>query len=174
MSGERGWAGEVAAPYRLVDEPDLGENARWRRFAVDPGWPMLGLMLAGAWAAWPWFWLNGQALGSPTRARERLWIAAGVGGSAAGGLLLLALLAAGVLRGAVALQLGLLVITAWKLGVATLIFKKQAAALPRLIEAGGEAQSGVGALLLAIFVGRALVLGLVDGPLWWIIVSGVF
>ena len=156
-------------PYRIADEPALG---RWQGWAVDPSWPLVGLMLAGAWLAWPWLWLNSAALGSPTARQERAWIAAGLVGSAALGAIVLALVAKGALRGPVAVQVALLGITAWKLGAAAAVHRLQARTLPRFVGEGGEAQSGLGALLVAIFVGRALVLGFCEEPLWGIVVGG--
>ena len=53
--------------YRILDEPSPGALAR---FLVNPFWPLLSLMLGGAWIAWPWFAFNAFALGSATRRRE--------------------------------------------------------------------------------------------------------
>ena len=158
-------------PYRLADEPALG---RWRAIAVDPNWPLVGLMLAGAWLGWPWFLVNARALGSPTRRRELAWVLAGLVGSLVLGVLLLELLALGVLRGPVPLQLGLLAIATWKLIAAAAVHGLQGRPLPRCGGEGGEAQSGLGVLLVAVFVGRAIVLSLVDDPLWALLVGGVF
>ncbi len=76
----------MPARYRLPDEPMPGALSR---HAVDPMWPLLALMLAGNAFGLAWFAFNSVALGSPARAREGLYIAASVLGSA----LLLMLLA---------------------------------------------------------------------------------
>ena len=55
------------AKYALVDEPSPGP---WAAFAVRPFWILIGLMLAGAWFAFPWFVFNAHAVGSPTKNRE--------------------------------------------------------------------------------------------------------
>jgi hypothetical protein len=54
-------------PYRIHDEPDPGVAAR---LAVSPLWPVLALLFAGAWLAWPWLALNAFALGARSRARQ--------------------------------------------------------------------------------------------------------
>jgi hypothetical protein len=53
--------------YRIDDEPRPGKLAR---LTVNPFWPFLGLMLGGAWLGWPWFVLNGAAMGSASFKRE--------------------------------------------------------------------------------------------------------
>lgn len=50
--------------YRLPDEPRPGALGR---IAVNPAWPMLAIMVAGAWLSWPWFAVNAHAIGSPRR-----------------------------------------------------------------------------------------------------------
>ncbi len=55
------------AQYALVDEPSPGPLAE---FAVRPFWILVGLMLAGAWLAFPWFVFNAHAVGSPSKNRE--------------------------------------------------------------------------------------------------------
>ena len=67
-------------PYRIEDEPQPGAMAQ---VAVDPLWPLLGLMFVGAWFSWPWFVVNGFAVGSPTRWRELAWVIGGFVVSAA-------------------------------------------------------------------------------------------
>ncbi len=78
----------MSARYRLPDEPMPGGLSR---YAVDPMWPLLALMLAGNVFGLAWFAFNSVALGSTTRAREGLYIATSMLGSA----LLLVLLAMG-------------------------------------------------------------------------------
>lgn len=67
--------------YRLADEP---RPSGLSHMAVNPFWPFLGVMLGGAWLSWPWFVVNGFAVGSPTRKKEL--------GIAIGGFALTALL----------------------------------------------------------------------------------
>ena len=55
------------AHYALVDEPRPGPLAG---YAVRPFWILIGLMLGGAWLAFPWFVFNAHAVGSPSKNRE--------------------------------------------------------------------------------------------------------
>ena len=61
--------------YHIPDEPRPGGLVRW---AVNPVWPFIAVMLGGAWLSWGWFLFNGAAIGSPSRARERLLVAVGL------------------------------------------------------------------------------------------------
>lgn len=72
-----------ASGYRIADEPRPSTLAH---LTVNPFWPFLAVMFGGLWLSWPWFVLNGFAMGSPTRRRE-LGIA--VAGLATVGLALL-------------------------------------------------------------------------------------
>lgn len=64
--------------YILPDEPRPGKLAT---LAVDPAWPLLGMMFAGPWLGLIWFVTNSLALGSPTRNREFVLSAAMLLGS---------------------------------------------------------------------------------------------
>lgn len=65
--------------YTLPDEPRPSQLAM---LAVDPVWPLLGMMLAGPWLGLTWFIVNSLALGSPTRNREITLVATAIFGSA--------------------------------------------------------------------------------------------
>ena len=59
---------------------DISEEQQPGGYAVSPLWPLLALMFAGGWMAWPWAVVNSFALNSPTRRQEIAWaIAAAVG-----------------------------------------------------------------------------------------------
>ena len=63
----------ATSAYRLPDEPQPSGLSRW---AVDPLWPLLAVMLAGNVFGMAWSVFNGLAMGSPTRRREWLLVAA--------------------------------------------------------------------------------------------------
>lgn len=64
------------ADYAILDEPRPGT---FSRFALNPVWPMLTLMMISSGAAWAWFVFNSFAQGSPFKRSELTWIGAGVG-----------------------------------------------------------------------------------------------
>lgn len=68
----------MTTKYKIIDEPSPGPLAR---VIANPFWPLLGLMLGGAWLAWPWFLLNSHALGSATQRREQVLAGAAFAGS---------------------------------------------------------------------------------------------
>jgi hypothetical protein len=153
--------------YRILDEPEPSTLAK---LAVSPTWPLLALMLAGAWLALPWFAFNGIALGSPSRRRELALAAAGLAGAAALGVGLLLLVGAGLLPGR-ALPYLLLVPIAWKLGIGYAIYSLQGETFQLYEHFGGKAANGMFVLLVGAFVVRGAVLKLFSNPLWLLIAS---
>jgi hypothetical protein len=63
------------ASYRIIDEP---KPSPLNRFAVNPVWIVLASFILQPYA-WIWFLFNSFALGSPTRVKEVVWAAAGLG-----------------------------------------------------------------------------------------------
>jgi hypothetical protein len=144
----------MTARYRIPDEPLPTGLAH---LVVDPLWPMLAQMLAGSWLALPWFALNAQALGSPTRVREWLLAAASLAGSAALVVALGIAAGNGVLAGAW-LQAAALSIVCLKLAIAYALYFQQARVFELWTHFGGHARNGLPVLLLASVFGRAWLL----------------
>jgi hypothetical protein len=138
----------LPARYHIADEPRPG---RLQTMAVNPFWPLLGLMLGGPWLAWPWFALNGFAVGSPTRRRELAIVALAVLGSAAlvGGLIAAS---AGLALTGVWVKFGLLALTIFKLGMGYVLFTTQSRSFGLYAYYGGPVQNGVAGILLGIFL----------------------
>jgi hypothetical protein len=88
-SAELGGRSGGGGGYRIADEPRAGLLAH---LTVNPLWPLFAVMFGGAWLSWPWFVLNGWAMGSPTRVRETLF---GLGAWVGSVLLLVALIIGG-------------------------------------------------------------------------------
>lgn len=118
---------------------------------VNPFWPLLGLMLGGAWLAWPWYALNSFAIGSATRRRELGLVAVGFAGSCVLTLLLDRALQAGVLR-AENLGFATLVLIVWKLSITYLLYLTQAKSFQLFEYFGGIAKNGFVVVLLGLFV----------------------
>jgi hypothetical protein len=154
--------------YRIQDEPSPSGLSH---AVVNPMWPLLAAMLAGAWLALPWFALNSHALGSATRRRE--WVLAGV---ALPGTFLL-LLGMALLRrqgvvpeGAMPyLAVGLSV---WKLTVAYLLYTLQHRSFALHEYYGGTVRNGMFVLLAGSFFGRRAVGELLGQSLWALLLVG--
>lgn len=156
--------------YAIADEPI--ESSR-RHLVVSPSAPLLAEMLCGAWLALPWFAVNAIALGSPTRRKELALCVLSVAVTAVLGATLLALRESGAIESTTVLRLGLLAISAWKLGMTYAIYIIQERTFQVYEYYGGPVRSAAYALGLGISL-RATVVGLVDDPLWGIIVSGLW
>ena len=142
--------GEALSGYQIADEPRPGALAK---LAVNPVFPLLGLMLGGVWIAWPWFLLNGIAVGSPTLRREISWLA---GGLAALFLIAFAILAAAgadVITG-VSLRYALLVLVVAKIAVAYAVYVLQARTIEIYEYYGGVLNNGLWGLIIVFLIGR--------------------
>lgn len=158
----------MSADYRILDEPRPGAL---EQLAVRPMWPLLAMMLAGGWLAWPWFVVNSFAVGSPTRSRELGIVALSIGGTAALAILLLWLDRAGVIDSSLQVRIAVLVILGWKLGTAYAIDLLQDRTFDVYEHYGGVLRNGLYVLLAGFFL-RPYVADLFDSLLWKIIISG--
>lgn len=138
--------------YRLPDEPLPSGLAR---FAVDPMWPLLALMLAGSGIGLAWFAFNSVALGSPTRAREWLYAALALAGSALL-LLLLGLAASQSWLDPRQLRYAALSLLALKITLAYMIYMLQLRPHELWTYHGGESANGLPALVLLGLLARPL------------------
>lgn len=155
--------------YRIEDEPRPGALAKW---AVSPFWPLLGLMLGGAWLGLPWFVFNAIAVGSPTRVRE--WGLAGLCllGSLVIGAVLLQCVAAGYIQTQAQIQYALLILVVWKLAIGYLLFMQQNATIEIYQYYGGELNRfGLPVVLVGAFVLKGMVIKWVPATLWYLVVS---
>jgi len=140
--------------YRIADEPRPSPISH---LAVNPFWPLFGLMFAGAWLAFPWFILNARAVGSPTAKREIALSAGALLGAAA--IVMAMLFADGQnLLTASTVRYCLLALTVWKLGFAYWIYVTQARTFSIYEYYGGIARNGLFIVLFAAFVGRRTIM----------------
>ncbi|BAV97127.1 hypothetical protein [Lysobacter enzymogenes] len=138
------------AYYRLPDEP---LPSGLSRYATDPLWPLLTLMLAGGGFGLAWFAFNSAALGSPTRGREWGCIALSALGSPA----LVFAVTAAVGFGALAPTLApyaLLSVLALKVAVAYALYLMQQHTFEVWEHYGGQPRNGLPLMLLLAVVGR--------------------
>ena len=133
--------------YRVADEP---APSTWSHLVVQPVWPLFAVMFAGTWLSWPWFVLNGFAMGSPTRRREALIAAVGLAGNVLFGLGIVLLVSLEWIPRAAAPYLFIL-FTGWKLLISYAIFVTQARTFGLYEAFGGPVRNGV----MVVFLGYA-------------------
>lgn len=136
--------------YQIADEPRPGTLAR---FAVNPVFPLLALMLGGVWIAWPWFLLNGIAVGSPTLRREIVWLAGGLMALIAITIAILASADAGLITG-VGLRYAFLVLVVAKIATAYAVYVLQSRTIEIYQYYGGVLNNGFWGLLIVFLIGR--------------------
>jgi hypothetical protein len=137
--------------YQIIDEPSPGPLAE---AIVNPFWPLLGLMLGGAWIAWPWFLLNGHALGSATQEREHKLLGAALAGS-----VVLAVVVAALAPSAHEFKLwryALLGLSAFKLTMGYLVYIEQRKSFQIHETFGGKSRNAAVVLVAACFLRQAL------------------
>lgn len=156
--------------YIIDDEP--ATSGRLQRFIVDPMHPLLAVMMAGVWLGWPWMVLNGRALGSPNWRRQARLIAVGLAGTVVLALAIVGLWEAEIIRTRTHVQIALLIVTVWKLGISYRVHGLQIETFELYRYYGGGVVDGWRIVLLGAYIGRALILGLFDSALWVIIISG--
>ena len=154
--------------YQIADQP---VDTQLRDYVVRPSVPLLAAMLCGAWLAWPWFAFNAIAMGSPTRRKVVALCAVAFAGTAVLAAIVIALFEAGVLPRGAPLRLALLAIVSFKLGISYHLEMVQSRTFHVYQYYGGPVRNA-GRLLAAGWIARGFVVGLVDHPLWIIVVSG--
>lgn len=153
--------------YRIVDDPAPSGLAA---VAVNPLWPLLSMMLCGAWLALPWFAVNGLALGSPTQRREIGLAVAGAIGAVAIAFALIAAYEAGLISRS-GVPYAVIVIVVWKLAIAYALFMRQNRALQLHEHYGGRVRNGAFVVVAGMLLLRGRVLGLFDHDLWLLVAS---
>ncbi|HET7842649.1 MAG TPA: hypothetical protein VFL14_00750 [Xanthomonadales bacterium] len=132
--------------YRIEDEPRPGALAA---FAVSPVWPLLGLMFVGNWFGLAWFAFNGIAVGSPTLRRELLLIAVGIAGAFAIVLAVAWAASSGLIERGMQVELALLALVLWKLGVGYFLHAWQSATIEIHEHYGGVLRNGLPIVIVA-------------------------
>ena len=162
----------MSAAYRILDEPS-GRNAA--KFVINPFWPLIAMMFAGAWLAALLFVLNAWFLRGPTWRREITLAFVMLLGSAAILLTIALEGGAGILPKA-GIKYALLLVVVWKLSFVYWIYflQQTAFALHEYFEShhGAKQQLPIGLILLgAGFFIRDAVTNAFDSPYWMIVVN---
>ena len=139
--------------YRIEDEPQPGALSH---LVVDPMWPLLAVMFGGSFVSWPWFAVNGFAVGSPTRRRE---LALSVGGFVGNFAITMAivLLASFEVFGEAGIRYAMISLTVWKLGVSYWLYVLQSRSFSLYEHFGGRVRNGLVVVFIA-FIARSRVL----------------
>ncbi len=152
--------------YRIVDEPKPSPLSKW---AVNPFWPFLALMLGGAGVGFAWFAFNAFAMGSATRVREWLLVGAAFVGSALLAGLGMFLMLRGVLDTESIAYAGTLLII-YKLAIGYFLHFSQARSFELFEYFGGTPKNGLIALIALSLTRGTLHQALGSSP--WIFVLG--
>jgi hypothetical protein len=156
--------------YEIADEPTPSESLG--NLVYEPTAPLLALMMCGAWLAWPWFIVNSIAMGSPTRDREIKLCVLALAGSIGLALAVFGLVDLGVIESQLALQIAILGVTSWKLGMAYLIANVQGRTFHVYTYYGGNVQNAFYILTTGTYV-SSFVLDAWQNPIWRVVLSGV-
>lgn len=138
--------------YRIADEP---RPSTLSHLAVNPVWPLFGVMFGGAALSWSWFLLNGAAIGSPTRRQEIAWA---IGGMVGNLLLIVAIftLAGQEILGELGVRYSLVGLTVWKLAVSYWLFTLQGRSFHLYEHFGGTVRNGALVVLAGFFLTNRL------------------
>ena len=131
------------ARYRIPDEP---RPTGLIRYAVDPLWPLMALMLSGNGIGLLWFAFNARALGSPAVLREAGYIAASLAGCVMVALVIGWAADYGYLQGSAVKYAAL--------GYALYLSQSRSAEL--VTHYGGVLRNGAVGLLVCFLIGRSL------------------
>lgn len=148
-----------ATRYRIPDEP---HPSGLIRYAVDPMWPLLALMLSGNGLGLAWFAFNAKALGSATAAREWIYIVA----SLIGCVLLALVIGWAANNGWLddsAIKYAALAFPALKLSLGYALYVSQSRSSEIILHFGGVLRNGVVGLLICFMLARG-VLDTLDLP----------
>lgn len=154
--------------YEIADEPTPA--AGWENLVFQPSAPLLAIMWCGAWLAWPWFIVNAFAMGSPSLRREIKLCAIGFAGTLALALFVFGLVDAGIIESKLTLQIALLGVVAFKLGIAYAVSTIQARTFHVYTYYGGTVQKAFYVLIAGSYL-RDLVLGVSAHPVWRVVLS---
>lgn len=158
----------MSATYRIQDEPRPGALGH---LVVNPMFPLLAFMMAGAWLGVPWFILNGFAMGSASRRKELVLAVLVVPGTLLLFALLGVLLSTDVLTKA-SLPYALVGITVWKLAVGYVLYNLQQRGFALHEYYGGVVRNGALVLVASIFLGSRLLMGLTGGNTLLLVLLG--
>ncbi len=153
----------AVARYRIPDEP---RPTGLVRYAVDPMWPLLAIMLSGNALGLAWFAFNSRALGSVSATREWAYIAGSLIGCVALAFLIRMAYDQGFLPDKASREYAMLAFVALKLSLAYALYISQSRSAEIIVHYGGVLRNGIVGLLVCFVVARS---ALDDLKLPWLI-----
>jgi heme/copper-type cytochrome/quinol oxidase subunit 4 len=144
------------AEYRIIDEPRPGGLAH---LAVNPFWIFLAMMLGGAWLGWPWFVLNGLAIGSASVRKELALVLVGIVAAIGATLVLLLLVSAGALS-MDHVKYAMVGLIAIKLAITYFVFLNQSRSFELFSYFGGQSKNALLLVIASVFVRPYVLKGL--------------
>ena len=149
----------MSATYRILDEPRPGAMGH---LVVNPVFPLLSLMMAGAWLGVPWFVFNSFAMGSTTRRKETVLAVLVVPGTLLLFMVLGTLLKMEVLTKS-SMPYALVGVIVWKLAVGYALYNLQQRSFALHEYYGGVVRNGALVLVASIFLGSRILMALTGG-----------
>ena len=135
---------------------------------VRPVYPLLALMFAGVWLAWPWFLLNEHLMKSDDLRRQAKVVALGLVGAAGIAAIVLALVEAEVL-GVREARYAYVLLVAWKVGISYVLERRQGKSFSLWEYFGGQALNGLPIVLVARYLSGLIFEHLPFGLLWLVL-----
>jgi len=139
----------MSVSYKICDEPTPGLLSK---FAVNPLWPLLGIVTGGIWLSWPWFVFNALALGCPNLRKTIVWVCVGLLGATSIVAVLLYLDRIEVITNKIQVQYGLLVLDIFRVAVTYRLLVLQSQTIELYEYFGGELRNGLPVLLAAFAI----------------------
>ncbi len=153
--------------YKIFDEP---QPSNWNHLAVNPQWPLFGIMFAGAWLSFIWYAFNGYALGCPNRLKTLFLAIGGFVGSIVFALLIYFMINIDIVNKE-NIQYILLLLLCWKLGVAYYLYMLQSRTFNIYEHFGNTVQNGIFVVIAGSVFGNKFVLQLFEEPIWSLVMG---
>lgn len=135
---------------------------------VRPIFPLLAMMFAGVWLAWPWFLFNEAMMKSDDLRRQAKVVVIGLLGATALASIIMAMIQVELLGVREARYVAVL-LTAWKLGVSYVLDTRQNKSFALWEYFGGQPLNGAYVVLAASFLAGVIFEHLPFGVLWLVL-----
>jgi hypothetical protein len=135
---------------------------------VRPMWPLLAMMFAGVWIAWPWFLLNEALMKSDDLRRQAKVVVIGLLVAAGIAATIISMVEVELLSIREARYVAMLLM-AWKLGVSYVLESRQRKGFGLWGYFGGEPRNGLYVFIAATYLSGVIFERLPFGVLWLVL-----